>query len=124
MPRVRFLQPEGEPIEFEAGFGSNLHRAALAHSLPLFNGPMRLLNCWGKGFCGACFVEIVDGLEALPGPTPVERRKLKRAPPSIRLACQVPVKGDLVIRKPSGVLRPRLPRRRRAALADASGARS
>ncbi|MFN2431705.1 MAG: 2Fe-2S iron-sulfur cluster-binding protein [Gemmatimonadota bacterium] len=114
MPRVRFEDEGDEPVEFDVGFGSNLYRAALGRSLSLFNGPMKLLNCWGKGYCGACFVEVVRGGETLPERSARERRKLGRAPESVRLACQLAVKGDLVIRKPAGVLRPRLRARRRA----------
>jgi ferredoxin len=120
LPRVRFEEEGEPPVEFEVGFDSNLHRAAVARSLSLFNGPMKLLNCWGKGYCGACFVEVVRGAASLPERTAVERKKLKDTPLSIRLACQVPVKGDLVIRKPDGVLRPRLKRGRTHAHAAAS----
>lgn len=111
MPRVRFERNGKEAVEFDVGFGSNLHRAALARSLSLFNGPMKVLNCWGKGLCGACFVEVVGGAASLPERTAAERKKLRRAPETVRLACQLRVRGDLVIRKPRGVLRPRLRRR-------------
>jgi ferredoxin len=107
MPRVRYEPRRGEPVEFDVGYGSNLYRAALGRSVSLFNGPMKALHCWGKGLCGACFVEVVEGAESLPDRTPVELRKLKKAPATVRLACQIPVKGDLVIRKPKGILRPR-----------------
>lgn len=114
MPRVRFEFEDGgrEPVEFDVGFGSNLYRAAVSRSLSLFNGPMKILNCWGKGYCGACFVEVVRGASTLPERTRVEGRKLRDAPPNVRLACQLPVKSDLVIRKPRGILHPR-PRGRR-----------
>jgi ferredoxin len=114
VPRVRYLDRNENVVEFEVGFGSNLFRAALARSLPLVNGPMRVLHCWGKGYCGACFVEVVKGAGALPERTPVERRKLKDLPENVRLACQVPVTGDLLLRKPRGILRPRLERARPA----------
>lgn len=107
MPRVRYEPRRGEPVEFDVGYGSNLYRAALGQSVSLFNGPMKALHCWGKGLCGACFVEVARGAESLPERTAVERKKLGRAPASLRLACQIPVKGDLVIRKPKGILRPR-----------------
>ena len=123
MPRVRYEpRGKGEPVEFDVGFGSNLHRAALARSLSLFNGPMKVLNCWGKGLCGACFVEVLRGVETLPERTPAELKKLAKAPPAVRLACQIPVKGDLVIRKPAGILRPRLERSASAASGPRSGA--
>lgn len=113
MPRVRFEKKDpAAAVEFDVGFGSNLYRAALVQPVSLFNGPMKILHCWGKGLCGACFVEVLRGAEILPEPTAAERKKLKGALPGIRLACQIPVKGDLVIRKPPGILRPRPERSR------------
>ena len=109
MPRVRVLKGDSTS-EFDVGFGSNLYRAALGQSVSLFNGPMKVLNCWGKGLCGACFVEVLDGTEALPERTDVERRKLGKAPDRVRLACQLRVRGDIVLRKPRGILRPKLRR--------------
>ena len=122
MPRVRFEQKGKEPIEFQVGFGSNLYRTALGRSVSLFNGPMKLLNCWGKGYCGACFVEVVRGGASLPERTAIERKKLNEAPDTIRLACQIPIKGDLLIRKPPGLLRPRPSRNRVEAWATAAEA--
>jgi ferredoxin len=110
MPHVRFIERNDQVVEFEVGFGSNFFKSALARSLPLFNGPLKVLHCWGKGYCGACFVEILSGAGRLPERTAVERKKLRGLPDSIRLACQVRLTGDVVIRKPRGVLRPRLER--------------
>ncbi len=120
MPRVRYIGKRENTVEFEVGFGSNLFKAALARSLPLVNGPMRVLHCWGKGYCGACFVDVITGAGALPERTPVELRKLKGCPENVRLACQVPVTADLVLRKPPGILRPRLERARPAGAQTAS----
>jgi len=118
VPRVRFLEKDERVVDFEVGFGSNLFKAALARSLPMCNGPMKVLHCWGKGYCGACFVEVVRGFGGLPERTPVERKKLGDVPETIRLACQLPVTRDLVIRKPRGILRPRVGRRREPAAAE------
>jgi ferredoxin len=113
LARVHFIQKDDQIVEFEVGFGSNLFKAALAQSLSLFNGPMKLLHCWGKGYCGACFVEVLHGAAALPERTAVERKKLRDTPENVRLACQVQLTGDLVIRKPRGILRPKLERAER-----------
>lgn len=118
MPRVLFLRKDDRTAELEVGFGSNLFKAALAQSLSLFNGPMKVLHCWGKGYCGACFVEVVHGASALPERTAVERKKLREAPENVRLACQVHVTGDVVIRKPRGILRPKMKRAERATAAQ------
>ena len=112
MPRVRFEREGEDPVELDVGFGSNLFRAAFGRSVSLFNGPMKVLHCWGKGSCGACFVEVVSGAEALAERTDVEKKKLRDAAEDVRLACQLRVRGDLVVRKPPGWLRPRPAKRR------------
>ena len=118
-PRVRFIDRKDQITEFEVGFGSNLFKAGLARSLPFFNGPMKVLHCWGKGLCGACFVDVVRGADRLPERTAVERRKLRGFPDAVRLACQVRLTSDVTIRKPRGILRPRRERTRSARAADA-----
>ncbi len=75
---------------------------------------MKVLHCWGKGYCGACFVEVLHGAASLPVRTPVERKKLRDTPENVRLACQVRLTGDVVIRKPGGILRPKLERAERS----------
>jgi uncharacterized 2Fe-2S/4Fe-4S cluster protein (DUF4445 family) len=73
------------------------------------------LYCQGRGVCGKCFVEILDG--KLPFFQPGEEELLKRAglSPSHRLACQFVVDSDLRLRIPESsllgrvsVLEPRL----------------
>jgi ferredoxin len=115
---VRFIDRKDQVTEFEVGFGSNLFKAGLALSLSLFNGPMKVLHCWGKGLCGACFVDVVRGADRLPERTAVERRKLRGCPESVRLACQVRLTGDVTMRKPRGILRPRRERGGSARAAD------
>ena len=124
MPRVRFIERNDRVTEFEVGFGSNLFKSALARSLPMFNGPMKVLHCWGKGYCGACFVEILSGAGRLPERTSIERKKLRGLPEPIRLACQVSLTGDVVIRKPRGLLRPKLERAGASGVAAVTAARS
>jgi ferredoxin len=128
VPHVRFIGKGDRELTFEVGFGSNLFKAAFSQSAPLFNGPLKLLHCRGKGYCGACFVEVLRGAAALPERTEVERKKLRKAPDRVRLACQVSITTDVVVRKPPGILRPRLkpeaglsPEARRAAAPAAAG---
>jgi adenylate cyclase len=56
--------------------------------------------CGGRGRCSTCRVQIVDGTEALPAPSPDERRVLERIgmPPGVRLACQTRPTGDVSVR--------------------------
>jgi uncharacterized 2Fe-2S/4Fe-4S cluster protein (DUF4445 family) len=62
------------------------------------------LYCQGRGICGKCFVEILDG--ALPLLNPVEKELLSRMglSASHRLACQFVVESDLRLRIPEHAL--------------------
>lgn len=84
--------------------GERLRDVLLRAGLSPHNGRARLLNCRGIGTCGTCAVAIEGG------PLPeLNRRETWRLgfPPhnpesGLRLACQIPVEGDLVVRKYPG----------------------
>jgi ferredoxin len=67
------------------------------------NGRATTINCRGHGSCGTCAVEI-EG--AVSEPTAREKTRLTVPPHSrtdgLRLACQVQVRDDLVVRKYPG----------------------
>jgi ferredoxin len=101
MPTVEY---HGERIECEAG--DRLRDVLLRADLPVHNGP-RAVSCHGLGSCGTCAVEVelADGGE-ISAPTRRERVR-KSIPPhspdgDLRLACQVRVTDDLVVRKHDG----------------------
>jgi ferredoxin len=52
------------------------------------------------GACGACAVEVVEGLEHLEEPDPIEKDALTRyeLPLHVRLACRACTKGPLTLR--------------------------
>jgi len=88
---VKFL-PEGKRISVPAG--STVLSAALKAGVDIAN------ICGGKGFCGKCVVEVLEG-KVLP-PTDQERKrvgedKIRRG---YRLACQLIVQGDLTVQVP------------------------
>ncbi|HEX9901757.1 MAG TPA: ASKHA domain-containing protein [Acidobacteriota bacterium] len=58
------------------------------------------LYCQGRGVCGKCFIEVLDG--KLPFFQPGEEELLKRAglSPAHRLACQFVVESDIRLRIP------------------------
>src|SRR4030042_972364 len=58
------------------------------------------LYCQGRGVCGKCFIEVLDG--KLPLFQPGEEELLNRAglSPAHRLACQFVVESDLRLRIP------------------------
>lgn len=55
--------------------------------------------CGGRGRCSTCRVLVVQGIETLDPPNPVEKALLTRisAPPRVRLACQIRPKRDLTV---------------------------
>jgi CDP-4-dehydro-6-deoxyglucose reductase len=52
------------------------------------------------GACGACAVEVVEGLEHALPPDPIEADSLSRYafPPNVRLACRLRVRGPISVR--------------------------
>jgi len=95
MANIKF---ENENKEVIAADGANLRMKALENSVDLYTFSGKMMNCGGYGQCGTCIVEIVEGMENLFPRTPVEEQKLKKRPPSYRLACQTEVKGAITVR--------------------------
>ena len=73
--------------------GSTLHAAVLRAGLPIASA------CGGDGLCGRCGVQILDGGERLSPETDGERsaKQRNRIEPTLRLACQARVEGDVVV---------------------------
>ena len=97
---VTFLGPGGgvrRIIQIESG--ENLREAAIRHKLGIYPHIFKILNCRGRGKCISCTVEIESG-EVDPR-NEVEEKQLKKKigkSPNIRLACQVTVKDNLVVK--------------------------
>lgn len=60
-----------------------------------------LHECGGNGHCTTCRVRIIDGFNNLTKPTnrEVEMRSQRNWDPSIRLACQTKVRGEVAIQR-------------------------
>jgi len=59
----------------------------------------KMQSCGGGGQCAACIVDITGGDEdALSPRTPTEEQRLKKKPPTFRMACQAVVQGDVEVR--------------------------
>ncbi len=98
MPTVDFYF---EKKTVDVGDNANLRGVALAHDVEIYEGPFKIQNCHGLGLCGTCVVEILEGMEHLSPRTKAENSKLKGLSPTLRLACQCQVRGDVsVITKP------------------------
>ncbi|MEC7641152.1 MAG: 2Fe-2S iron-sulfur cluster-binding protein [Nitrospinota bacterium] len=96
MPVISFLK-QNRKLTVESG--ANLREAAIKEYLSVYPHLFKILNCRGNSMCGTCAVEIVSGEVDPPGEK--EQRKIKgrlKKNPTIRLACQVAVKGDLEVR--------------------------
>ena len=92
--------------------GELLRSAMLKQDLSPHNGRSRLINCRGLGTCGTCAVEIFcdsdSGIEPRERNTK-ENLRLNFPPhgsadqsPALRLACQVQVFDDIVVKKRTG----------------------
>jgi ferredoxin len=108
---VSWVTSNDEVTEFFAQDGETLRTAALRRGLVSpHNGNARLINCRGLGTCGTCAVEISDCTNIEP-PTRNTREKLRLAfpphgspdqSPNLRLACQVQIRGDILVTKRAG----------------------
>ncbi|KAF7817213.1 photosynthetic NDH subunit of subcomplex B 3, chloroplastic [Senna tora] len=95
-----------------------LRTIMLDNKIDLYPSFKKVMNCRGRGLCGTCIVEIVDGNDILGEKTSTELKKLKMAcslslslslmctyymkPESYRLACQTIVgnnSGKVVVQK-------------------------
>lgn len=76
--------------------GTTLLEAARRAGLPVASA------CGAGGLCARCGLEIVEGLDSLPGESPLEReaKARNRIDPRLRLACQVHPTSDLVVTAP------------------------
>jgi ferredoxin len=92
MPKITF---EREKIQIVVPMHSNLREVAVANNIPIYAGVAKVANCHGNGRCGTCRVELQGG--ALKPRNSIEEAKLKDAP-NVRLACQIEVLGDLVVK--------------------------
>lgn len=90
------FEPAG--LRVEVAPGSTVLDAARAGAIGLAS------VCGGEGTCGRCRVEVLYG--ALPEPAPAEWRTLSRSEIAAgqRLACRIPVAGDMTIRVPRASL--------------------
>ncbi|MBC6400759.1 MAG: (2Fe-2S)-binding protein [Ekhidna sp.] len=66
--------------------------------------------CGGKGKCTTCKARVLEGAENVTPYTPVEKQYLKqnKLQENERLACQVALKGNVVLEVPKGTQLPHL----------------
>jgi len=90
MPRVKFI-----PLNKERDIRSNATLLAAANQVDVPLGQ----SCSGEGICGWCRVRVVEGVENLVAPTPLEKRLMTQYgfQEDERAACLAKVKGDVTI---------------------------
>ena len=89
------FEKQNRTLKAEAG--ENLRELAIKNKLSVYPHLLKILNCRGRGLCTSCKVEIVSGKVAPRNE--IEQEKLaKKKNPNLRLACQVTVEDDLVVR--------------------------
>ena len=90
MPKVRFI-PMNKERDIKA-------HATLLHAANQGDVPIGQ-SCSGEGICGWCRVQVVDGVENLAPPTPLEMRLMNQYGfrEDERAACLAKVKGDVTI---------------------------
>ena len=96
MLEIKF-EVQNKTIEVEPGV--NLRESAIAEKIGIYAHIFKLLNCRGRGLCTTCRVEIVSG-EVAPR-NDVETKNLAKPlkkNPNLRLACQITVDDNLVVR--------------------------
>ncbi len=98
MPVIRF-----EGRDLECASGETLRDALHRHGESPHNRLSRSLHCMGLGSCGTCAVAVEGDTHPL---TALERWRLSFPPhrrdSDLRLACQLRVERDLVVRKHGG----------------------
>lgn len=109
MPKVDF---EREGVVVEARAGQTLLEVADAAGVELFRGIWPGLHCKRRrGWCNRCKVWVrPEGAQAINPPTDKETARLRfngRVRGSMRLACQVEVRGNLQVQTRAGGPAPR-----------------
>ena len=93
MHKVHF-ERENRTIQVEPG--ENLRQAAIRNKFSVYANIHKILNCRGRGLCTACTVQVIAGKVEPRNET--ESEKLAKKPADFRLACQVSVNDNLVVK--------------------------
>ena len=93
MLKVHF-EKENRTIQVEPG--ENLRQAAIRNKFSVYANIHKILNCRGRGLCTACTVQVIAGKVEPRNET--ETEKLAKKPADFRLACQVSVNDNLVVK--------------------------
>jgi len=105
VPTIKFVN---EKKEIQVPEGANLRSAARSAGVEIYQGPEKIGNCRGLGFCGTCKVLITKGMDNTNRRGFRERLRMRMSmayignEDTMRLACQTQVLGDVeVITRPA-----------------------
>lgn len=93
MHKVHF-ERENRTIQVEPG--ENLRQAAIRNKFSIYPHIYKVLNCRGRGLCTSCTVQIIAGKVEPRNET--ETEKLVKKPDGFRLACQIAVNDNLIVK--------------------------
>lgn len=103
MPKITFIDAQGESRSVEAESGSTVMEAAIREGIPGIEA-----ECGGACACATCHVYVDEAwTDAVGQPAPMEEDMLDFAfdvRPTSRLSCQIRVKDELdglVVRTPA-----------------------
>lgn len=90
MPKVTFIQENGQITVVEAAEGERILHIALDNGIPMEHA------CGGNGFCTTCMCKVKEGMENLsPRNDREENMGIVNDPD--RLSCQSEVMGDVTV---------------------------
>lgn len=90
MPKVTFVQANGQITVVEAAEGERILHIALDNGIPMEHA------CGGNGFCTTCMCKVKEGMENLsPRNDREENMGIVNDPD--RLSCQSEVMGDVTV---------------------------
>lgn len=90
MPKVTFIQENGQITVVEAAEGERILHIALDNGIPMEHA------CGGNGFCTTCMCKVKEGMENLsPRNDREENMGIMNDPD--RLSCQSEVMGDVTV---------------------------
>lgn len=90
MPKVTFIQENGQITVAEAQNGDRILQIALDNGIPMEHA------CGGNGFCTTCMCKVKEGMENLsPRNDREENMGIVNDPD--RLSCQSEVMGDVTV---------------------------
>ena len=96
MLEIQFIK---QKRTIKAEEGETVREAAIRNKLSIYSHIFKILNCRGRGLCHSCVVEVVSG-NTEPR-NEIEDQQLAgklEKNPKLRLACQVKVSDNLVIK--------------------------